>query len=205
MPTYTEPTWGDACDQYVQRVSAFTERPMPFSLISSMVIRYLQLHFSSADLIMNKGLKTLLWTPDVKTSKLFIGSGQADNARNASQKAAIYVNREEVKPIDVYLPPTMCKISWNNVESPDTWDTILAGVTSVRCDSRMASEAELMSEEIFHLLVLFLPSIEEDCNLDSFGVTVQKTGKTETGMFSATVAISWNVRMRYINEQELPY
>jgi hypothetical protein len=69
----------------------------------------------------------------------------------------------------------------------------------------MASEAELLSEEIFHLLLLFLPAIQEDGHIETFDVAVTKTGRTESGIFSSTVAVSWNVRTRYINDEEVAY
>lgn len=204
--TYTEPTWTNASDQFVQRVSAFTELLTPFSLISAQIIRYLQLHFSSADNIQNEGIKGLVWSDDPKLSKLYIGSGQADNVRNASQKAALFINRDEVKPVDLYIPSSTLKVGINTAPSDnDLEHRMINGVTIVRCDSKSASEVELLSEEVYNAILFLLPSLSDDSLFQSMDVQLAKTGKLESGSFAAAVTITWTTYVCYSNVSEDPY
>jgi len=206
MTDYPEPTWTASSDQFVQRVSAFTENTLSVGTIDAHFIRYIQLHFSSPDNFQNSDLKTLLWNADPKLSKVFIGSGQADNVNRASQKPAIFVNSEEIKPVDPHIPPQLATV-WigQNPGTPPRYSKYLHGLTQIRCDSKMSSESGNMAEEVFYNLLILLPAFQEDMMFQSLDIALGKSGKTESGIFTASVDLTWDLYCSYINEEETPY
>lgn len=196
----SEPTWTTPSDQFVQRVSAFNESPPPFALLSTLFIRYLQQHFSNTNYIRNPGLRSLLWNPDQRSSKMYIGNAMAENTAYASEKPAIYVGREDVKPVDEWIDPAIINVGIGGpVVEPFVYSKFITGAHVIRCESKIPEECEHMTEEVFYSILLFIPALCIDTQFHDMDTTITKAGKTESGMFAGQVAVSWVNNFKFCN------
>jgi len=158
------------------------------------------MHFSDTNAIRNPGLRSLLWNADKRTSKLFIGNAMANNVAIASEKPAIYIGREDVKPVDEWIDPSHINIGVGQpIQEPYIYSKFITGAHLIKCESRIPEECEHMTEEIFYEILLFIPALCKDTKFHDMDASITKAGKTESGMFAGQIAVSWIFTLQYSN------
>ena len=197
--SYTEPIWGTASDQFVRQQSIFTQAPFDMAAFSGLLIRYMQACFITPTSIVNPELRTLLWNADQKLSKIFIGSGAAVNTANAGQKPGIYISRDEVKTLDINIPPDVVQVSVGHLPSePMIFNDTLAGAHTIRIESGNCFEAETIGQEVMLKLLIFHSVMKSDAQLRMLNMSnLTKVQKAENGNFVTGVVMSWAADFNY--------
>ena len=94
LPVLTVPTEGDFVVRHgLDSISTLCTAGLTPRVISGLLIRLLQNHFSSADLIMDPKLQQYLWTQNSLTSKIRIIPNANFDPKSAGQYPAVIVGR----------------------------------------------------------------------------------------------------------------
>jgi len=199
MTTYVEPTWGLPSDQFVRQQSIFSQKPMDMQALSGLLIRYMQMCFMAPTSIVNPDLQTLLWNSDTQLSKIFIGSGAAINTANAGQKPGIYISRDEVKTLDINIPPNVVQVSvGHSPTDPMIFNDTFVGAHTIRAESGNCYEAEAIGQEMFLKLLIFHSVIQDDAQLRMLTLSnLTKVQKAENGNFVTGIVMSWAADFNY--------
>lgn len=124
----------------------------------------------------------------------------SDNVAVASAKPAVYVGREDVKPVDEWIDPSLINIGVGGpAEQPFVYSKFISGSHTIRCESKMPEECELLTEEVFYSILLFTPTICQDTNFVTMDATISKVGKIESGIFVGQVSVTWTSNFLYCN------
>jgi hypothetical protein len=193
MATWPEPTWTSS-ENRDQPVSVFEDQPVSLVSLSSLLVRLLQYHFMSANHVFNPALRSLIWTEDETTSKIFVGAGYAQNDKVASQKPGIFVRRADVKTTKAYLDPEVAQVTTGGQAAPEfpVYYRLLEGRHIVDCVSKSGAEAEVLGEEVFRRLLAFGPAIREDAGLRMFDLLqMTEVARKENGSFVTEIVLIW--------------
>jgi hypothetical protein len=217
--TIPEPEWGVSQDT-VQDSSAFCLLgPSPF-LLTGVLIRLLQYHFSDPNNIDNPVLKDYTWTSnsgcdeitkeiinpvtqevetvEVPATRIYIGPDYSENPDYANSRPAFFVRRESYQPSSIsnrnekLTGPGACG-------DPVRGQKMLiqmSGSHSIIAAGETGNEVEQLLEEAYFRMMQYMPVIRDDFKLG--GLVVGGAGRVQNGelgggkkTFYASFAISW--------------
>lgn len=218
---YPEPTWGTPQLAIEPASSLCASGITPF-ILTGILVRLLQYHFSDPNNIVRESLHYLRWyrecadgiVDDSGTAlqRLYIDVGYQLNLANAEQRPGIFVKRE---------PVTTRRISIEQGDSVTThiksrigsfqgkiFQKILEGAFSLICIGTSGAEADLLGEEVFDRMLYFAPKIEEDIRIGMFTVKslseVQELTNGAKKAYYTVVRLEWASHRRWTLVAEAP-
>jgi hypothetical protein len=181
---YPEPVWATSQDVISDCSSLVYTGPTPF-VMTGVLIKLLQYHFSNPDNIGNPQLKGYLWTESgsclpgvdvsenpVEGSRINIGTSYQQDTSSVQQRPALYVQRE---------PFRTDKISFRNMSLPSVLTSsgiyqgaahqvTISGQHSIICAGKTGAEADNLGQEVYFRMLNYMPIIREDFRLGTFFV-----------------------------------
>lgn len=194
----------------------------PF-ILTGILVRLLQYHFSDPNNIARESLQYLRWRrrcneaivndEEQALSNLHIGVSYQMDLASASQRPAIFVKREPVETRRVSQEKgdavTTHMSSDLGVLQGKKYQKILEGAFSLVCLGNSGAEAELLGEEVFDRMLYFAPKIEDDIRIGQLtvkrlGAVQQVKAKEPRTGFYTNVRIQWAAHRRWILAAQTP-
>lgn len=218
---FPEPTWGQPQLAVEPGSSLCASGITPF-ILTGILVRLLQYHFSDPDNIVRESLHYLRWyrecTDDIvddegkSLQRLYINVSYQLDLANAEQRPGIFVKREPVQTRRISVEQgdsvtTHIKQSVGSFQGK-IYQKILNGAFSLVCVAESGAEADLLGEEVFDRMLYFAPKIEEDIRIGQFEVqSLSDVKETEGGAnkaYYSVVRIRWASHRRWAIVAEAP-
>jgi len=178
MPTLAEPAWDVPQDIMIEgdpsSLCSTDTRP---SIMTGVLLKLLQDHFSRSTNISNEKLREAIWRPDSADedaqSGIHIEPWRQYDATHIQQRPALYVSRGNVRVQRVALRDrALNHLSkrTGNQEGTDYMKLIVCQHQVIACSARNDMAAEKLAEEAFYMLLEYGPAIMEDFKLGGFHV-----------------------------------
>jgi hypothetical protein len=219
---YTEPVWATSQNVMNECSSLVYSGPTPF-VMTGVLIKLLQYHFSDANNIDNPLLKGYIWTEagscqpgvdsngdPVEGSRIDIGTAYQEGAGSVQQRPALYVQRE---------PFQTDKISFRNMALPSVMSSTgvyqgvahqvtISGQHSIICAGKTGAEADNLGQEVYFRMLNYMPIIREDFRLGTFFVPgtsdVKSRDDEASKMYYTVVKCQWAYVYRWRVIPETP-
>jgi len=213
MSTFPEPTWAAAGQTVDQDSSALLSLKASGLRITGMLIRLLQMQFSSATNITNPQLRSLVWTEDPATAKVYIAASYSRQETDGT-RPALFVRRQPVTASEMGLRPTVAGGPFPDQVTGPAYAASLSGQHNIICEGRTGDQAEALAEEVFYRMLMFAPVIQDDLRLSRFTVPgysdikerTQGEGKQAVKSFFSIVTIAWSTILQWnLTEQSPPF
>lgn len=209
-----EPDWGTP-QLAVEPCSSLVASGITPFILTGILVRLLQYHFSDPDNIVRESLRYLRWNRDCTETildengeplqRLYINVSYQLDLANAEQRPGIFVKRE---------PVTTRRIAAEKGDSVTThikqevgsfqgkiYHKILEGAFSLICIGNSGAEADLLGEEVFDRMLFFAPMIEDDIRIGQFAVNalseVQELKNEAKTSYYTVVRIQWASHRRW--------
>jgi hypothetical protein len=208
VTAYAEPTWTTPVEA-AGAVSVFEDTPVLPSDIVSLLLRFIQTHFMSADRIRNPNLKGQLWTSSTTTTNIVIGPGTSISDLEAGRKPQIRIVRNPMKVIAVGLDPHVLMVevlaSGEESSAVATYTRLMEGGLTVAAVCEKAQDAEFLGEELAFALTPFVQAMREDADIRDFDMgEVATVSPLDKGGFAATLMLNFAVDWKFrIPEEEI--
>jgi len=203
MPHLDEPDWPAEND--AQRVeddpSAVCNQRFSPSIVTGLLLRALQAHFSDGDNIRDPKLKGLIWTEsspagDAIDSEIDIAPMHIRDSRRPEQRPAIYVRREKLAvrklPLQSKVPTSL---DGKGLFSGEKYVVPVVGTHLIRCVAKSAFAADRLGEEVFYFLLEYCPALLADfpfSDLDITGLNAPvKVVEDSSECFAVDVVLNW--------------
>ena len=222
MVPYPEPEWGVSQQAYEPCSSLVATGITPF-ILSGIIIRLLQYHFSDPANIINDSLRSYRWKADCnqailppdKTAigSIYIGMGYEFKPALVQQRPGLFVKREPVTVTRIAAiqgdrtPPHIDRVK--GVLQGAEYQKQLGGRFSIVCAGLSGSEADILGEEVFYRMLYFAPVIREDIRISQFtvdGLSDVKDLDVSDGVkaFYTVVSLQWAQIVRWAAVPETP-
>ena len=218
---YPEPTWGTP-QLAVEPASSLCASGITPFILTGIIVRLLQYHFSDPNNIVRESLHYLRWYRDCEESivddngyklhRLHVDvSYQLDLAR-AEQRPGIFVKRENVKTrrIGVEKGDSVTTHIKERIGSfqGKIHQKILTGNFSIICLADSGAEADLLGEEVFDRMLFFAPLIEDDIRIGQLQVEslsdVKENNSGANKSYYTVVRLNWATHRRWAIVAESP-
>jgi hypothetical protein len=216
---YPEPEWGESQPALPDASSLCAIKKTPF-IITGILLRLLQYHFSDPDNIENPLLKCYIWndekncdclSEDNEESKILIAPGFDRDFGDAQTRPALYVNRGEFTTRTVN-PATRNRAvihkDRNNIFDGVKYQVEMRGKHQIIAVGLTGGEAENIAEEVFCRMLHFYPVIRDDIKVGHFFPTrlssLQEIPQEAKKSFFVTMTIDWAIVYRWIIKAETP-
>jgi hypothetical protein len=218
---YPEPTWGTP-QLAVEPASSLCASGITPFILTGILVRLLQYHFSDPNNIVRESLQYLRWYRDCTDGivdddgnslrRLYINVGYQLDLANAEQRPGIFVKREDVRTrrISVEKGDSVTTHIKQRIGAfqGKIYHKILEGAFSLICIAESGAEADLLGEEVFDRMLFFAPMIEDDIRIGQFEVKMLSDVKElEAGANKAyytVVRIQWASQRRWTIVAETP-
>jgi len=203
---YPEPTWGVSQQAVPERSRLRTLTPTPV-ILTGVMVNLLRLHFVDASNIENTLLSYLLWHPDVRQTRIYIDSSENKRKDVVESVPNIYIKRGAVSAERIGVGVDDAAVHGSSSEP--LYQKKVGGIFSIRIESRVPMETEMLGNEVFLRMLRFAPVIRRDIGLGLFQVAslseVQAmTGKAEGTLYVAVVAVNWSHVVRWSVVEDAP-
>jgi len=202
MPILPEPTW-DTPQEVLSEAdpSSLCSTDTRPSIMTGVILKLLENHFSRATNISDSKLRKLIWLPDSDDedaqSRVHIEPWRKYDATHLQQRPALYVSRGQVqvqrivlrdRAIPHFSPKT------GNQEGIDFMKLIVCQHQVICCSAKSDMAAERLAEEVFYMLLEYGPAIQQDFKLGGFHVgAISQSQKIEDDHenYMVGVQITW--------------
>lgn len=223
MVSYPEPTWGVSQQAYEPCSALVATGITPF-VLTGILIRLLQYHFSDERNIITDSLRRYRWKQDCNESivgpdgtalgGMHVGPSYELTLSQVQPRPALYVKRETLAVArisaikgDQALPSIKTK---TGVYQGAEFQKQLSGRYSIICVGSSGAEADLLGEEVFLRMLYFAPIIREDIRIGLFTVEGLSEVKELTEIsdgnkaFYTVVSLFWAHVTRWAAVPETP-
>lgn len=221
MVPYPEPTWGQSQQAYEPCTSLLATGITPF-ILTGIIIRLLQYHFSDPANIINDSLRRYRWKEDCNEvivapdgtalGGIYVGLGYEFKPSMVQQRPGLFVKREPVTVSrlsaikgDQALPHIKRNVG---VYQGAEFQKQLVGRFSIVCAGANGSEADILGEEVFYRMLYFAPLIKEDIRIGQFTVEslsdVKDLENDGIHAFYSVVSLLWAHVPRWAAVPETP-
>jgi len=207
---YPEPEWTESQPAEEECSSLVSTSITPF-ILTGIIIRLLQYHFSDPDNILHEELKNYVWKEEctdgtVGETGIMIVPEYNQDFGNVGTRPGIFVKREPVKPERISIVqgdseiPHMNKVK--GVYQGRKYQKQLSGRFSIICNGLNGQETELLGEEVFFRMLHFAPLIRDDVrlsyfNVDNYGDIKERAAGDGTKSYYSVVGIFWALIHRW--------
>jgi len=219
---YPEPIWTTSQPAYEPCSALAATGTTPF-ILTGILIRLLQYHFSDPANIINPSLRIYRWKencneaivgPDnVPLVGIHVGVSYEFNPAGVQQRPAVYVKREPitVQRVAVFKGdrsvPAVSEVS--GVYQGARYQKTIDGRFSLIVIATSGTEADLLGEEVFYRMLYFAPIIMDDIRIGQFtveGMSEVKDldGQDGTKSYYVVVSIYWAQIVRWAAIAETP-
>lgn len=176
--------------------------PRPI-LITGFLVKMLQQHFADPDNIDEPTLRSYTWSDDPKT-RIVIESVTRRVPDFSGKRLAVLVRRNDWTNASRGINDAM--MGTTSIDGSTVYESFIKGSHTLFCLARAAGQAEILTSEIYKLLLYYSPEIRKQLRLHRFRVAqvsrVQKDSsatEAKPGFFtSCTVAYTftetWRIR-----------
>jgi hypothetical protein len=210
---YDEPTWGEVPQEAIMACSSVESTgPTPF-LMTGIVTRLLEYHFSSPLNVINPKLRTLAAKDpsQMDTMKIYVGPAYGEDPQAIQATPALFVKREAVR-FDQVSQKNIAVPSIENLKGPNkgiTHKMYITGSHSIICKGKTGAEAEALADEVYLRMLNYMSVIRDDFRLGKFmpeGISdvKEKASNESTMTFFAVVRISWAYTYSWLLRLEAP-
>ena len=195
MPTYTEPDWGTPDHGDTKESTYDWAQITPLQFLGATT-RLIQAHFSDAENIYKPELKKFIWTEDKKTTKIIIAPGYEEDLKVADPTmASIYIHRDDVKFTSAGELRKL-RVTVDDQAYPDNnYLRVAMGKFIAVCQSRSATLAEYIGEEVLMRAMQFSPVITNDFRMFDFDVAgfgkVTVKEKSQPKIYYTAAVFQW--------------
>lgn len=202
MSIIEEPEWPEDLSE-VQKTfseqSALCNKRFTPSVVTGILLRMLQAHFSNSENIRDEKLQSLVWTPDNQggtevSPLLIIPLFKYDAARMQNRPAILIFHQGMQAQRKIINDKATVGLDPNGNFSGERFVKDLACTHVVRCVAKSSFAAERIAEEVFFYLLEFQHAIKQDFPFSEFQVR-QTTGvkplNEENTSFSVDIAVPW--------------
>lgn len=201
MPTLPEPTWTAPPMPTWTDASALCSTGIRPTIVTGIILRLLQYHFSNPKNIQDPVLQNSLFEIDPKTgtiigSRIRVKAMYEMDVRNLEQKPAILVRRG---PADATKFPLMSKsithLEANGNYRGEDYYVPIQATHLITCLAEGGMAADRLGEEVFYRMLEFTPAIKNDIKIGDFYVTRMDSPKPldDSGStFYVNIQINWN-------------
>jgi len=217
MPTFLAPDWGKSQDIDVDHSSLCSTGPSPF-ILSGILRRLLQTHFSDPDNIANPLLKNVTWSEhsceadendgEVQ-STISIEAGYADmDLGDIESYPAVRVVRGDVKIGGISIDDkSIDGYDENGQFEGPLYTQLFTGSHSVICIGNTGAESDSIASEVLFRLLHYMKVIKKEFQLSLLNIPgmgkVQKVPKGKDA-FQVTITVNWVWMHRWIVSEETP-
>ena len=221
MIPYPEPEWGVSQQAHEPCSSLLATGVTPY-ILSGIVIRLLQYHFSDPANIINDCLRRYRWKEDCNQpivspdgtalGGIYVGMGYEYTPAVVQQRPGLFVKREPVRVSRLSAikgDQTLPHINrTSGVLQGAEYQKQLDGRISIICAGLNGSEADILGEEVFYRMLYFAPIIKDDIRIGQFTVESLSDVKDLEGdgvhSFYTVVGLQWANIVRWAAVPETP-
>ena len=202
MPILPEPDWPEDLEE-VQKTfdeqSALCNKRFTPSIVTGILLRLLQAHFSNSENIRDEKLQDLIWIPDdqggLEVSPILIIPLFKYDAARMQHRPALLVSHQGMQAVrKVINDKATVGLDPNGNFSGERFVKDLSCTHVIRCVAKSSFAAERIAEEVFYYLLEFQHAIKQDFPFSEFQVR-QTTGtkplNEENTSFSVDIAVPW--------------
>lgn len=207
MPTFIEPTWGTEGQKLDCECSSLDSTGLRPSVITGVLLRWLQWHFCRADNIRDSSLKSYLWTDD-ETTKMWILPNFKYDPKLAESRPMILVQDGDMttKEFGIDHARSAHLDEAGNFKG-DSYQVILTGKHAVHCVSREPMEASRIAEEAFFRMLEYHELILREFRFGEFRVAglsglAKKDGAADE--YFRTIQVLWSFGHMWTMVSEAP-
>jgi len=197
-----EPAWTsdpDLLQRIDQDQSALCNMRFTPSVITGVLLRLLQAHFSDPANIRDDKLKGLQWQEDLESSNqiqsaIIIAPTYKYDARTLSQRPSILVTRGPVSTDRIAIANKTLTGMSGGYYLGDKHVRAVMGQHIIRCVSKGAFAAERLGEEVFYRTLEYLPAIKNELPISDIqmgGLGAAKLIDEEQQNFAVDVVVEW--------------
>ena len=206
MGILDEPVWtidvNEVQKAFNEKDDALCNRRFTPSIVTGVLLRLLQAHFSDADNIRDEKLKSLVWTDDDPDnggeidSKILIGPLYKYDARQLQQRPAVVVMREETKARKLPLDSKyVTSLDADGQFKGDRYVLPVSGAHVARCIGATAFAADRLGEEVFYRLLEYGPAIKREFPFGDIEISnmtaPRKVDDGDNESFVVDVVVKW--------------
>ena len=204
MPEVPEPIWEldpDKVQKTYDCCSAVCNNRLTPTVVTGILLRLLQAHFSSADYIMDDKLAPLVWTDDdfldgTGSSPIHIGPLYGYDAAHLQTRPALLVFRQQLGAQKLPMgSKTVTSLDANGNYSGEKMVVPLTCTHGIRCTAKTSFAAERLGEEVFYFMLELSYAIKQDFPFSTFdakGLTPPRMLQEESNEnFYADVIVDW--------------
>ena len=178
MPVLPEPTWPQL--EEVQKTyadqSATCNRRFTPTVVTGILLRVLQSHFSSTDNIRDEKLHTLIWSPDAEdgtaVTALIIDPLYKYDPAHMQDRPAIYVFRQALSAQKLPMNSKYTtSLDANGNYSGEKFTVPLSCRHVLRIIAKTAFAAERIAEEVFFYMLEFQFVLKQDFPFSEVAIT----------------------------------